>query len=105
MTTTKMTCDVPVERLEYFSGKLDLKPKTKYTLVIDYPLNKPANFEFESGTKPDLAELFAFIGKCYKNVYRDTVGYGVWGHDIEDLVIEGVSVDNKAKTIKLGIGS
>jgi cytidylate kinase len=31
--------------------------------------------------------------------------YGIWGHDIDDLVFEEVRIDTEKKTVRFGIGS
>lgn len=44
----------------------------------------------------------------YENSYNrgesDGV-FGIWGHVLEDLYVEGLDIDTKAKTINLYIGS
>lgn len=103
-----------------------LPPRQVFILKIDYPLHKPARFVFNSGvdgmTRGDLVRK---IRKCYKQVYREedastkvkpgnipgmlnrnpTNGkYGIWGHDIGDLVLCSVNVSDK-NVITLGVDS
>jgi hypothetical protein len=81
----------------------------KFVLSINHP------FEKTEWTRRD---LFLAIQKGYYEIYeaedtaprtgifreKDTGPYGIWGHDIGDLVIEIVRVMPSGK-IKLGIGS
>lgn len=94
-------------------------------MLIDYPLNKPAVFEIESATS--IGVIISSIGEAYRKIYNEeeetsslnvtppeergmclnrnrTNGrYGIWGHDIEDLYIEGITVhDNGILTIQMG---
>ena len=46
------------------------------------------------------------ICKEYANVvYKDEAKFGIWGHDIGDLVIEAVTVDFDKKTVRVSVGS
>jgi hypothetical protein len=103
------------------------------TLVIDYPLNKPANFILKSSQKGFTAkQLVLEISKKYSEIYaeeeksaktktvpvdkreglinrNETDGkYGVWGHDIGDLDLSSIEVyktkDGKIQIV-LGIES
>jgi hypothetical protein len=103
-------------------------------LVIDYPLNKPAEFIIKSSEKGGFTkkQLALVISKKYHEIYdaeessaktktiplekreglinrNETDGkYGIWGHDISDLDLSSVEVykteDGKIQ-ILLGIES
>lgn len=103
-------------------------------LVIDYPLNKPAEFIIKSSEKVGFTkkQLALVISKKYHEIYdaeessaktktiplekreglinrNETDGkYGIWGHDISDLDLSSVEVykteDGKIQ-ILLGIES
>lgn len=101
------------------------------TLVIEYPLRQPVNFRITSENGFTKAELLRKIGQIYREIYKDeeasstvkttpmakrgnlinrntTDGkYGIWGHDIDDLVISSATVScNEGKcVIELGIDS
>lgn len=93
-------------------------PHQSAILLIDYPLNKPVEIPIKSTsangfTKEDLAII---VSREYKRIYQEeeatanikttpmeqrkglinrnqTDGkYGIWGHDIEDLDLSGISV-------------
>ncbi|NII28538.1 hypothetical protein HB364_25870 [Pseudoflavitalea sp. X16] len=97
-------------------------PYTKATLIVDYPLNKPASFELlTSGNGFTKKQLIEEISKRYHLIYKEeevtastktiplekreglinrneTNGkYGVWGHDLSDLDLSGIEVYKNAE--------
>lgn len=101
-------CDIKVDAIEYWKGKdFWLPARRAYTLIIDYPFNKEGRFQIKTGKGMGLLGLMARVYKAYKTMYRraekdDEQGY--W-HGIEDLVVEGITVNHKTKVIRLDIGS
>lgn len=92
-------------------------PHKRVTILIDYPLNRPALFEIESETNGFSRKQLAIeISKKYEAIYveeeksaskktipmeqrkgminrNETDGkYGIWGHDLSDLVLSEVEV-------------
>lgn len=83
-----------------------------------YPLTNKVTFEFENN-------LFRDIYNGYKRIYKEeekeagepgTYGhlynrrrsngrYGIWGHNLLDLVIESIIFNPKEKTVDMFIGS
>ncbi|MEO8238025.1 MAG: hypothetical protein ABI793_16900 [Flavobacterium sp.] len=108
-------------------------PYSEITLIIDYPLNKPAGFLLKSSEKGfTKKQLTIEISKKYHEIYEVEEGsaktktipvekreglinrnetdgkYGIWGHDIGDLDLSSVQVyktKNGKVTILLGIES
>lgn len=81
-----------------------LSPNETYTLIIDYPLNKAYKKSFKSNSNgTTLGDLVNFISKKYEEVYNNEEKYGVWGHDIDQLIIETINIDGDK--ITLGMGS
>lgn len=100
------------------------------TLLIDYPLNKPATFILISNTNGfTKKQLVQEISKKYHEIYNEeektattktvplekrkgiinrneTDGkYGIWGHDIGDLVLSSIEVyQTKDGKIQLVLG-
>jgi hypothetical protein len=107
-------------------GEIILPGNEKYTLVIDYPLSKPFKNKFKTPTEGiSRKDLIKIIVNCYHYVYdiedrtskimsghienlynrNETEGkYGIWGHDIGDLVLHTIWVD-KNNVIELGVDS
>lgn len=107
-TTQSIRCNIRVEEATYWGGKDFWLPANRtYTLVVDYPFNKEARYEIKTKKGMGLLGLIGQIRKAYDRKYRaaekdDDDGY--W-HGIEDLVIEGISVNHKRKIIRLDVGS
>lgn len=108
-------------------------PYTPVQLIIDYPLDRPAEFVLSAvGTGFTKKQLVEEISKRYHRIYKEeettantkttpmedrktlanrntTDGkYGIWGHDITDLVLSSVEVHKSASgkiTLTLGIDS
>lgn len=103
-----------------------LKPNTPYELLIDYPTSTPYRKRFNTGKKGmTRIQLADYICKNYRKMYAEedkTAGgdpghipgmfnraqsegkYGIWGHDIGDLVLCSVTIDSK-NFITLGVSS
>lgn len=89
------------------------------TIQFDYPLSNEVDFTFKSKNGFTRKKFYECIVKGYKRIYaaEDDPGhipgmynrassegpYGIWGHDIGDLVVEGVY--KKGKKYYLHIGS
>lgn len=121
------------EETENFDGKPEfdnnqvvLPPNKEYILVISYPLTNEAKFKIKSNKNGlTRTKLVSIIRKNYQKVYdiengttkikpshlkqmfnrNSTDGtFGIWGHDIGDLVLVDASVSTK-NVIRLGVDS
>jgi hypothetical protein len=80
-------------------------PKTVRGL-IDYPLERPCLFPIEVGDEPwSLWDIYCAIADQYARIYEDPEKYGIEGHDLGDLWIEGLFYYPKKKLIYPHIGS
>lgn len=85
-------------------------------IIFDYPLNKPANFEFKNEKGFNRKDLILLVSKKYHEIYNEeeksaktktipidkrigiinrneTDGkYGIWGHDLSDLDLSGIEI-------------
>ncbi len=106
--------------------ELILPPNKEYTLVIDYPLSTPAKRTFKSGKNGlSRGKFVSIVRSFYKKVYdiedgttkikpayiknmfnrNSTDGaFGIWEHDIGDLVLVNASLSKK-NVISLGVDS
>lgn len=102
-----------------------LQPNKEYILEISYPLTNKAKFKISSGKKGVSRETFvkkviSFYKKIYEIEDRTTKTkpahipnmlnrnitngmFGIWGHDIGDLVL--VNAEVKGNKITLGVDS
>ncbi len=62
------------------------------TIRLDYPLDGDYDFVYSSKNGFTLSKVISLIRKSYKKIYDNPGKYGVWGHDIGDLIIEGVEL-------------
>lgn len=102
-------------------------------IVFDYPLNGEFLFDFHSDNGFQRKQLVELIAQTYQKIYDEenatiqeqqvipietriekgglmnrnqTDGkYGIWGHDIGDLWLEGIEYNPDTKTVCLSIGS
>ena len=79
---------------------IDFEDYITRDLKITYPLGKPFTTTI---TFTDLYTLIDNIREAYKEVYENPKLYKVWGHSIDDLVLEEIRIGSK--NIHLSIGS
>lgn len=94
----------PVSASEIEIGDISFGSDINGTLYLCYPLTVVVkeNIKFNS-----LHTLIQEIRRVYKEIYKDRksiIKYGVWGHDIYDLVIESIEVF-KDGSVDVNIGS
>jgi hypothetical protein len=103
-----VTLFIPVTNLDaiWKGDASPLPPNQTYNLIIDYPLDKPASFKIRTGKNGmTFLSLLNKIGIYYNKIYENEDKYGIWGHDIDDLSLQGVDINHKNKTINLSLGS
>ena len=115
------------------AGKLELLKPIEYvtklqtlSLVIDYPLTNAAKVTLTTKDPKGFTRLslFMHVAEAYKKIYDEenqgskdpeptgnlynrpsTKGkYGIWGHCMEDLFLEGAEI-TKAGKVRLSMGS
>lgn len=82
-------------------------PEGTFTVILDYPIDRTHRFEVEGPmTAYDVAVRIGheYSKKIYKNDETEEF-YGVWGHSIEDLVVESLTVNLQNNTVIVGMGS
>lgn len=97
----------------------------KITMTITYPLSVEISLALEKKGGFTRLDVFKSIYEAYKQIYEEEekdVGdpgtydnlynrrqsegkYGIWGHYLEELVIESVTYDPKEKRLSMFIGS
>jgi len=87
-------------------NKVVLSPNKRYTLVIDYPLNKTYRGTVVSGKSGvTLKQLLDKIVAHYYKIYKSPSKYQIWGHAITDLAIESMNINHGRGIITLSVGS
>jgi len=82
-------------------------------IEYDYPLETTVRFKHTDKRGWTRRRLFKAIQKDYLRIYReedaaeydDDSPYGIWGHDLGDLHLEGLTYDPDKKLVTLIIGS
>ena len=106
---------------QLINGDEILVKNTLINIIFDYPLNNPHTFEFKNEKGFSRKDLVLLISKKYKEIYaeeevtstvktipvdkrtgiinrNETQGkYGIWGHDLSDLVLSGIEVHETDK--------
>ena len=115
-------CNVVVDTWDFSGRDVWLPPNRVYELTIDYPLSNPAVIKVRTGERGlGFAGLMTKIVKGYRRVYKqedtsierakakgDFDGesrWGIWGHNIGDLAIEGMDINHEKRKIRLRVGS
>lgn len=82
------------------------------SVLLTYPLGRPHVFTWEPAGDADrplthwnIAELLEEIAAQYALIYEQPDKYGIWGHDIGDLVVEALRWCESANIICPSIGS
>ena len=78
------------------------KPLTG-VVYLSYPIDKVVSFEVKQILT--IGELLWHVSQAYKAIYEKEELYGVWGHDIGDLVFEFISLYNFDTIIIPSMGS
>jgi hypothetical protein len=96
-----------------------------YTFVYMYPLSNDAEFTHQLDGNTTLHDILLLVKADYTCIYKteeDAVGnpgtmpgmlnratstgpYGIWGHDLSDLYVEGININMTTKTVMFDIGS
>lgn len=64
---------------------------TTVRALIDYPLERPCLFTIHVGDEPwSVWEICCAFAEQYRRIYEQPEKYGIWGHDLTDLWIEGL---------------
>lgn len=94
----------PVGQDIYECGDVKFDKQITGNLYLDYPLSVVVKKEI---TFDSLYSLIKEIRKTYGEIYKNresAIKYGIWGHDIYDLQIEGIQI-YKDYSINVSIGS
>ena len=74
--------------------------------LIDYPLDCPCLFTIEVGSEPwSIWDICSAFADQYARIYEQPERWGIWGHDLSDLVIERLLYFPKKKLIYPHVGS
>jgi hypothetical protein len=114
---------VDIAKPDYAATTAKVITDKEIFIYFDYPLNKPAKFNFTSDTGFTVSDLVNLVCDTYKKIYEEesatpvkplgimynrstTDGkYGIWGHYITDLLLTDLYYDTENKTVHLGISS
>jgi len=80
-------------------------PDKDITIVFSYPLWEETQMKFHQDGGFTRAQLYDRIVKGYEEIYSAPTKYQVWGHGIDDLLVENVYYNPDTKTVELAIGS
>ena len=91
---------------KYLVGGNEPIGKLSKNLRIEFDFRSKETFEFTcEGDFWTLDQLLRAIVRGYRYMYQAPRRYGVYGHVIEDLVIEAIYMTDDGKKITLAIGS
>jgi hypothetical protein len=85
-------------------SKRRITVRKEIKIEFTYPMRKPETFSFKSKNGFTLREFVQAVRKGYKRIYKDPKKYGIWGHCMADLYLEGLSQKTPG-TYALSVGS
>ncbi len=105
-------CDVKITTVlevlkEFKKGSTVVDPLPTIRVKFDYPLKYPIIAEFTRPQGWSITDFIEVIATKYKEIYEEediTGEYGIWGHGIGDLWLEGFSKGEDG-VYQLDIGS
>ena len=94
----------PISNKNIYCENVLFEKPVNADIYLCYPLSVVV---YDKITISSLHELIKKIKHIYANIYKKPGLYGIWGHDIYDLVIESITVyqGDKNSIISVGIGS
>lgn len=102
--TEQYICNIPIIKRKK-DKKIILEKNKEFTVIIDYPLEKPVTFKLNTQNGLTFKQLINEIRNFYKLIYKEPEKYEIWGHNISDLWIEKIQIEHQNNTITLVIGS
>lgn len=78
-------------------------PKGEFKVILDYPLGE--DYVFTVKGPLSTYNLSVLIAQKYKEIYANPDKYSVWGHKMDDLYIEGLTVNLQKSTVEVDMGS
>lgn len=72
------------------------------SINIDYPIRGTVQIKVKQASS--LHDILLPVSKAYEQIYQRAKEFGVWGHSINDLFFERVSI-NEDGTCEISIGS
>jgi hypothetical protein len=70
-----------------------------YTLTQEYGDGSSVEMEYM-----DIGYVLWMIAREYQHIYANWKNYAVWGHEIDDLVLERITFDHRRGRAKLEVG-
>jgi len=78
-------------------------------IEFDYPLDETYPMTFSRKGGWTLGQVIQKVIDGYAMIYKNDTRYGIWGHAIGDLVLEGLSVSypkmGRGPVVQLSVGS
>ena len=77
--------------------------RQQINIHFDYPLDNKHIITYNRSTGFTLNDIIICIQDGYESIYKKPTKYGIWGHGLSDLYLEGITM--KGKDIYLSVGS
>ena len=79
------------------------------SIIFSYPFSKEITLKFKNKDGFKRLDLLRCILEGYEKIYADIEkgngDYEIWGHLLDELIIEQIFYNSKTRTVKLIIGS
>lgn len=78
-------------------------------IEFDYPIHTPVVFSYSRKGGWTLGQVIQKVIDGYEKIYESDYLYGIWGHNIGDLVLEGLTITypkmGQGPLVRLDVGS
>lgn len=74
----------------------------EYTFQYDYPLSMAVEIKRHLDSATGALDILWLAAQDYKKIYENPDEYGIWGHDMCDLVFERIHVDGDKISFSIG---
>jgi len=95
-------CYVPVLAALRINMKPEQVRSEQYSFAYGYPLAATVHFKHKVGPETPAVHLLKLAARDYRRIAKE---HGLVGHELGELVFEGIRVDHHARTVTFAVGS
>ena len=104
LTNVVFSSDMTVDMKEDMQGDMTdlVTEQPKIRIQFSYPLENYAFFTFRHKGGFSLLRIICLVQKTYLKIYADPERFGIWGHNLDDLCLTGITIRGDLVTLDVG---